>query len=52
MGPIDRIPWCEPGGCPRTAILYLAGRLPPLRERDLRLDLAKNLSFSDSLVGF
>jgi len=26
-------------------------RLPPLKVRDLRLDLEKNISFSDSLLG-
>jgi len=27
-------------------------RLPPLKVRDLRLDLGKNISFSDSLLRF
>jgi len=38
---------------PRNTSMYSCGynfRLPPLKVRDLRLDLGKNISFSDSLL--
>jgi len=38
---------------PRNTSMYSSGynfRLPPLKVRDLRLDLGKNISFSDSLL--
>jgi len=38
---------------PRNLSMYSCGynfRLPPLTVRDLRLDLGKNISFSDSLL--